>query len=117
MPYTSVDLKVIAGFPQELITYRVFKQSFCKSQFPHRSVNLLFVLVVTTVYVRYEPDRPDWYYPPYRRVKAIGAIALNQRWTAAGCPTTHLPHYTTLSSVSFRRTKIDGFVPRNENVT
>ena len=31
---------------RDLVSQKVFTRSFCKSQFPHRSVNLSFILVV-----------------------------------------------------------------------
>ena len=30
----------------KLISHKVFLKSFCKSQFPHKSVNLFFILVI-----------------------------------------------------------------------
>ena len=32
--------------PSEFISHEVFFKSFCKSQFPHKSVNLFFILVI-----------------------------------------------------------------------
>ena len=36
----------VAFLQGQLISHNVFIMSFCKSQFPHKSVNLLFVLVI-----------------------------------------------------------------------
>ena len=34
------------GVASDLISHKVFLKSFCKSQFPHKSVNLFFILVI-----------------------------------------------------------------------
>ena len=36
----------VGGLWSDLISHKVFRTSFCKSQFPHKSVNLFFILVI-----------------------------------------------------------------------
>jgi len=42
----SKDLKAGHETNASLISQKVFLKSFCKSQFPHKSVNLFFILVI-----------------------------------------------------------------------
>ena len=39
-------LEIPSALGPALISQKVFIKSFCKSQFPHKSVNLFFILVI-----------------------------------------------------------------------
>ena len=38
-----------ATVPPEIIPHSVFKSSFCKSQFPHKFINLFFILELVKI--------------------------------------------------------------------
>ena len=47
-----------SGWVADLISQKVFIKLFCKSRFPHKSVNLLLVLVTITPNFRANPLKP-----------------------------------------------------------